>query len=384
MNTENTRYETDLGMILSAYGPLYSEQYHPSLQQWKAIRAITSCRTNALGGHITECDHCGHRSQAYNSCRNKHCPKCQFLRQEKWADHLKSRILPVKHFHFVFTIPQSLHSMFYLNQKICYDLLFKAAWRTINKSVSSRSCGKMQTAAVAMLHTWTQTLTYHPHIHMLVPAGALTEDQMEWIPNRKQFFAPVKVTGAIFRGILLSLLKNAIKAENIKLPENHSWESIKKLLYVNRWIVFAQKPLGGVNAVINYLGKYTHRVAISNARIIGVENDEVRFTYKDSRCVGINKTMKLPAMEFIRRFLMHILPENFYKIRYFGIMASIHASTLKQDCVSLIGIMSDPPQFEGMPAEEIYRITTGKNPSICPICQLGRLIRIAKLPVFTG
>jgi len=384
VNTENTRQPLELAHILKQFGDQYCDKYNPCSQQIKALRAITSCRTSSLGGHASQCNHCGYQAQAYNSCRNKHCPKCQYLKQEKWVDKLKDRLLPVKHFHFVFTIPEELHTLFYINQAYCYKTLFTAAWMAVNKAATNPRFGEVRTGAVAVLHTWTQTLNYHPHIHMLVPTGGISEDQVEWIGSRKNFFVPIKVVGLIFRGCLCQQLEKAINAGDITTPENQSWKQLKKQIYAKDWIIYAQKPMGGVNSVLNYLGRYAHRVAISNSRISDMREDQVTFRYQDNKNHGVHKTMTLDAVEFIRRFMMHILPNNFYKIRYFGIMAAVNTKTLREQCLALIGKMNDLARFIGLSESEAYRIITGKDNLKCPQCNTGMMIIFKKIPLPFG
>lgn len=380
MNPENTRKPLELGHILTQYGDRYCKQYNPCTHQRKAITAITSCRTSAMGGHASQCNHCGYRSQAYNSCRNKHCPKCQFIKQEKWVDKLKERLLPVKHFHFVFTIPDALHTIFYINQAQCYSILFAAAWMAIRKAAANPRFSGAQTGGVALLHTWTQTLNYHPHIHMLVPSGGISEDHMEWIANRRNFFAPSKVLGLIFRGCLCSLLEKGINAGKITIPESESWSQIKGQLYSKNWIIYAQKPIGGVNGVLNYLGRYAHRVAITNSRISEMSEDQVSFRYQDNKNHGERKIMTLQAVEFIRRFMMHILPDNFYKIRYYGIMAAVNTKTIREQCLALIGKINGLARFVGLSDADVYRFITGKDNLHCPQCNDGIMIVFWKIP----
>jgi hypothetical protein len=238
-----------------------------------------------------------------------------------------------------------------------------------------------QTGAVALLHTWSQTLMYHPHIHMIVPAGGLSEDNMEWISSGIKFFVPIKVIGKIFRGILCRYIETGIKEGDIKLPENQNWEKFKNQLYEKNWIIYAQKPLGGVNSVLQYLGRYSHRVAIANSRIIQVEQGNVSFCYKDNKNHGFQKSMTIPALEFIRRFMQHILPDNFYKIRYYGIMAAVHTQTLMEQCLALLGKVNAMPVLEGLSAMEAYREITGKDPFQCPACRKGRMMILQRIPV---
>ena len=381
VKAENSRQSFELAHILEQFGEQYCNQYHPCLQQRKALKAITSCRTHAIGGHSSRCNECGFETQAYNSCRNKHCPKCQYIKQEKWVDKLKGRMLPVRHFHFVFTIPKALHTLFYINQKNCYNILFTAAWTAVSKaSVNPRFVGA-HTGAVAVLHTWTQTLNYHPHIHLVVPAGGLSEDQVEWIRSGNKFFIPIKVVSKIFRGVICRQLENSINSGEIALPQDRSWQQLKAQLYAKNWIIYAQKPMGGVNSVIKYLGRYTHRVAITNSRIADVKTAEVSFRYKDNKDHGIKKIMTLSSIEFIRRFMQHILPDNFYKIRYYGILASVHARTLKEQSLSLIGKMISLSLFEGLSDAEVYRKISGKDNMKCPVCKSGIMTIFLAIPI---
>ena len=379
--SENSRKSLELAQILERHADQYCDRYNPCLQQRKAITAITSCRTSAMGGHASECSHCGYQSQAYNSCRNKHCPKCQFIKQEKWVDKLKERLLPVKHFHFVFTIPDVLHTMFYINQVQCYNILFAAAWMSIRKAAANPRFTGTQTGGVALLHTWTQTLNYHPHIHILVPAGGISEDHVEWIASRKNFFAPVKMISKIFRGSLCDLLGKGINAGEITLPDNESWHQLKDQLYSKSWIIYAQKPMGGVNNVVNYLGRYAHRVAITNSRILEMSKNQVSFRYQDNKDHGVHKTMTLHPVEFIRRFMMHILPDNFYKIRYLGILAAVNTRTIKEQCLALIGKMNDLARFVGLSEAEVYRVITGNDNLKCPQCDAGIMIMFRNIPL---
>ena len=378
---ENKRHPHELAQILREYGQQYGMQYNLCAHQQKTMNAIIDCRTNALGGHTARCNSCGFEMQAYNSCRNKHCPKCQFIKQEQWIDKLKGRLLPVRHFHLVFTVPDTLHNIFYINQRYCYNALFSAAWQSVQKTAKNHSFLGAQAGAVALLHTWSQTLMYHPHIHMIVPAGGLSEDHMEWIKSGTKFFVPIKVIGKIFRDILCHYIETGIMEGNIKLPDNQNWERLKNQLYEKNWIIYAQKPLSGVNSVLQYLGRYSHRVAIANSRIVQIEKDNVSFSYKDNRNHGIQKIMTIPALEFIRRFMQHILPDNFYKIRYYGIMAAIHTRTLLEQCLDLLGKVSYMPILDGLSVMEAYRKITGKEPFLCPECKKGIMMMLRKIPV---
>jgi len=222
---------------------------------------------------------------------------------------------------------------------------------------------------------------YHPHIHMIVPAGGLSEDNIEWINSRVKFFIPIKVIGKIYRGILCRCIEKGIKDGNINLPENFNWKEIKNQLYAKKWIIYAQKPLGGVNSVLQYLGRYAHRVAITNNRIMQIKQGNVSFRYKDNNNHGLQKSMTIPALEFIRRFMQHILPDNFYKIRYFGIMAPINTQTLREQCLALLGKVNIMPVLDGLSAMEAYREVTGKDPFQCPECINGRMMIMQRIPI---
>lgn len=380
-SVENKRHTYELAHILEQFGEQYHKQYNSCFEQQKAMKAIISCRTSAMKGHIARCNNCGFEKQAYNSCRNKHCPKCQFIKQEKWVDKLKGRLLPTRHFHLVFTIPQELNSIFYINQRYCYSELFSAAWQAVHKATANPRFLGAQTGAVALLHTWTQTLMYHPHIHMIVPAGGLSEDQVEWVSSGNKFFVPIKVIGKIFRGILCRCIEKGIKNGDIKLPQNFNWAKLKNKLYEKNWIIYAQKPLGGVNSVLQYLGRYAHRVAISNSRIVELKAGNVSFRYKDNRNNGVQKIMTIQSVEFIRRFLQHILPDNFYKIRYYGILASVHAHSLREQCLALIGKTTFLSKLEGLSVMEVYMKITGKDAALCPCCKKGRMEIVYRIPI---
>ncbi len=336
------RKDIELADIFREHGSTYQRQYSLWPQHQKAMGPIIQCRTRALGGHLD--------------------------------------LPPVKHFHLVFTIPPALSRMFYLNQRTAYGLLFKAAGESVSKCALNPNYLGGQMGAVAILHTWTQTLVYHPHIHMIVPAGGLSEDGMEWIGSKASFFLPVKMLSRVFRGVLIRLMDKAAQQGLLKLPDEYpDFATIKNKCYEKNWVVYCQKPFANHQRLLEYLGSYTHRVAISNNRIKALDGGKVRFSYKDNRCGGTHKHMTLNAHEFIRRFLTHVLPGGFYKIRYFGFMAMCNAPTKLAACFDLIDKPSYIPQLEGLSALEIWRLITGRDPLRCPKCQTG-YIRPKKLP----
>lgn len=347
--------------------------------QKSTIKSIISCRTSELGGHLNQCDNCSHKKQAYNSCRNRHCPKCQFVKKAKWVDKLSGNLPPVKYFHLVFTIPDCLNKLFYLNQKEAYSILFQSAGKALTQCAENNTYLGAKAGAVGILHTWGQTLVYHPHIHMIVPAGGLSEDGAEWIHSNKKFLLPVKVLSAIFRGIMCRSIEKAIEKQKIKLPEDYKdFKTLKDLCYKKQWVVYSEKPFANPDNLINYLGNYTHRVAISNQRIISHKEGKVTFTYKDYKAAGLRKVMTLDEDEFIRRFLQHVLPSGFSKIRYFGFMALRHLQVNIEKCISLLEKEVFIPQLVGLNALEVYRHLFKKDPICCPKCKKGKLIPIAK------
>jgi hypothetical protein len=378
---ENRIYPLELADILREGIDRYGQKYTFCYVQEKAVLDICNCRSKEAGGHIQQCNQCGYYKQSYNSCRNRHCPKCQYVKQEQWVDKLANTLIPAKYFHLVFTIPKELHGLFYINQRIGYNILFKASSLAFQKAGSNPQFLGAQTGALAVLHTWTQTLCYHPHIHMLAPAGGLSDDGIEWKNVKNKFFLPTKVLSRIFRGVIVRLLEESLSKGEIKLPERTlCFDKLKNHLYLKDWNVYLKKSFRGINSVLKYLGRYTHRVAISNSRLISFSEDKVSFWYKDNKDKGKRKVMALESDEFIRRFLQHILPDNFYKIRYIGILAMANAKTKKEQCISLIDIQMFLPIMEGLNAMEILGILTKKDFISCPKCQQGIMRVKARKP----
>ncbi len=336
--TENKRHQLEVADVVQVCLQELQSKYNLASNQVKALNDILRCRTKELGGHINCCNVCDFTKHSYNSCRNRHCPKCQYVKQQQWVDKLKGRLIPSEYFHIVFTIPEQLNTLFYINQEICYTLLMQSAWEALQNAGRNPKFLGADVGAVAVLHTWGQTLVYHPHVHMIVPAGGLSEDQMEWIPSSKKFFVPIKAISAMFRGILVRKLKKLIDKEQLKLPEEFiNFETLKKSLYRKTWNVYSKKAFAAASSVLEYLGRYTHRVAISNTRLISMENGKVNFSYRDYRKSGRYFKMGLSSLEFVRRFSQHILPSGFYKIRYMGILATVHIHTKREQAITLVG-----------------------------------------------
>jgi hypothetical protein len=370
--SENTRQKIEVADIINSCQEEIAATLPLCGVQIKAIKDILKCRTAAAGGHISYCNHCDHSQQAYNSCGNRHCPKCQFVKQHQWIDKLTSRLMPGRYFHIVFTLPQELKSLFYINQRACYSLLFRSASEALQNAGRNPAFLSADVGALCVLHTWGQTLTYHPHIHMLVPAGGLSTDGIEWVKSPKKFFVPVKALSAMFRGILVRDLEASIAKEELKLPACFpDFKVLKDILYSKNWHVYSKKAFGGINSVLNYLGRYTHRVAISNSRLVKLSDQQVTFRYKDYRTGQQQKLMTLTDIEFVRRFLQHILPNGLCKIRYVGILATVHISGKREPAISLIGKTMWLSTLESLSAYEVLRTLMGKDPAICPVCKIG-------------
>jgi len=372
--TENRPHKYELADILREHADTYLTEHSLCPVQLKAMKAIMACRTAQMKGHLSQCNNCGHAEQSYNSCRNRHCNKCQFIRQTLWADKLRSKLLPGKYFHLVFTVPDSLNPLFYLNQQLCYSLLFKVAWSALKDLCNNPRFLGAQTGAVAVLHTWSSTLIYHPHIHLLVPAGGLSEDGMEWVKAKNNFLVPVKVLSKIYRARFCNQLKSLIQNNTLRLPNGTDVNTLLQDLFNKSWVVYAKETGKTVDQALEYLARYTNRVAISNERITNIKNSKVSFRYKDPKTGKYNREMTLEANEFIRRFMYHILPCGFYKIRYFGILASINSNTKKEQVLALIFQPQSVSELDGLNAYEAFRYITGNDPSICVKCKTGRMI----------
>ena len=303
----------ELADIFRAHGESYRRAHPLPVSHLKIMQAVERCRTAALGGHLEQCDSCGYERPAYNSCRNRHCPKCQSLAKAKWLDKQKSELLPVGYFHLVFTLPHELNALILTNRKILLSHLFKTVSETLVDFGRTRLGG--QIGLITVLHTWEQTLLDHFHLHCLVPAGALSFDQKHWRPARQNFLFPVKALSLVFRGKFLDLLKKAFARNKLlfvgqtaSLADSVAFNLLIDALQKKPWTVYAKKPFGSPIYVLDYLGRYIHRVALSNDRIVSAYNGAVTFSYRDRKNHDRKKTMTLNAHEFIRRFLLHVIP----------------------------------------------------------------------------
>jgi hypothetical protein len=321
----------ELGDIFRLHGPTYLTTFGDSLshEQKKALRAIAVCRTAALGGHVEQCDQCGYRQISYCSCRNRHCPKCHGQARARWLEQRAAELLPVEYFHVVFTLPQLLAPLALQNQRLVYGLLFRAAAETLLQIAADPRHLGARLGFLAVLHTWGQNLYHHPHLHCVVPGGGIAPDQSRWISCRRQFLFPVKVLSRLFRAKFVAYLKTAFRdgklgfhGELKSLGEKRNFVEWLSRVAGTEWVVYAKPPFGGPRQVLKYLARYTHRVAISNQRLVSLEDGRVTFRWKNYARAGELATMTLPAEEFIRRFLLHVLPSGFVKVRHFGFLAN--------------------------------------------------------------
>lgn len=353
----------ELQDIFAAHGQDYAETHRLTLVQLKALRDITACRTEDMGFHTDICPHCGYERITYNSCRNRHCPKCQTFTKEQWLEKQRQNLLDVSYFHAVFTVPAELNSVFMAHPEQMYNLLFKASAETVRQLCSQEKYLGAIPGMTAVLHTWGQNLCYHPHVHMLITGGGLTPYQT-WKSTGDKFFLPVRVMSAVFRGKLMDGLKSLDFAEVDA--------SLIDSCYSIDWNVYCKPPFENARKVLDYLGRYTHRVAISNSRIEALTDGKVTFRYRDYADGNTEKRMTLSADEFIRRFLLHILPKGLRKIRHYGLFASRNKFTRLRVCRWLTRSAEPAPPLT---TRELLVKLFGPDFDLCPHCRIGRFSR---------
>jgi Putative transposase/Transposase zinc-binding domain len=355
---------------------------HVSLDQLKVMSAIERCRTAALGGHVARCEDCSHTLIAYNSCRNRHCPKCQGAAAREWLAEREAELLPVPYFHVVYTLPAELRGIAYQNKAVVYDLLFKAsAETTLTIAADPKHLGA-RIGFIAVLHTWGSALLHHPHVHMIVPGGGFSLDRSKWIACRPRYFLTVEVLSALFRRLFLEMLCAAHAAGQLQffgnhaaLADNKAFKSFLAPLHKINWVVYAKEPFAGPKQVLRYLSRYTHRIAISNRRLISADENGVTFKYKDYRLDGSARytTMTLATDEFIRRFLLHVLPKRFHRIRHYGLLASGNRAANLGRARELLAVPS--PSKQPDTPEAVATDEQRVLPCPCPCCG-GRMIII--------
>jgi hypothetical protein len=385
--------------VVRAHGEQYCHARSPSAAQRKVLGHLETCRTAVLGGHLDECPDCAHQRPSYNSCRDRHCPKCQGPRRAEWLAGRLTRLVPTRHFHVVFTLPDELRPLVLGNKRLLYGLLFKAASQTLKELAADPKHLGAQLGFTAVLHTWGQKLGAHPHLHCVVTGGGLTKDGKRWVRKGRAFLLPVPVLSKLFRGKFLDGLQRAWQRGQLRLggttaelADPHAWAGLRDRLYRQKWVVYAKRPFGGPKQVFAYLGRYTHRVAITNHRLEDISDGAVRFSYRDYADDGRKKTLQLTAMEFLRRFLLHTLPKGFVRIRHYGLYAGSNVKTKLAAAQALHApedSVSDPSGYmllalsPSAPWWDRFLALTGIDVMVCPHCG-GRLVRRQTLTAATS
>ena len=386
------RPKLEVADVFRRYGPAYRQQYADSLSrgQRRVMSAIELCRTAALGGHLEQCDSCGHQRPAYHSCRNRHCPKCQSLARAQWLQDRQAELLPTEYFHVVFTVPEQIAVLAYQNKEVVYGILFRAVAETLRTIAADPKHLGAEIGFLAVLHSWGQNLLFHPHLHCVIPGGGIGPDGQRWIACRPRFFLPVRVLSCLFRRLFLDHLQDAFDQGQLqffssleRLRDRNAFLQYLAPLRRIKWVVYAKPPFGGPEQVLNYLGRYTHRVAISNNRLLDIDNGKVTFCWKDYRDHDRQKIMTLDADEFIRRFLLHVLPDGFQRIRHYGFLCHRYRQGKLALCRQLLGVPSTgivPPKAQP-DYRDLYEKLTGRSLRDCPVCHTGHMVAIAVLPV---
>jgi hypothetical protein len=349
-----------------------------SAAERRVLDDIAACRTAARGGHVQRCDRCGHQRIAYNSCRNRHCPKCQETARADWTVEREREVLPVEYYHVVFTIPHELAGIALQNKRLVYDLLFQASAETLGTIARDPKHLGAEIGVLSVLHTWGQTLEHHPHVHCLVPGGGLSPDGTRWIACRPGFFLPVRVLSRLFRGKFLHRLRAAFERGELAfhgrlagLQDQAAFRALLAAVYAKTWRVYARPPFGRPELVLRYLARYTHRVAISNARLIALRGGRVTFWWKDYRHRGRSRKMTLSAVQFLRRFLLHLLPKGFIRVRTYGLLANRHRRAKLAQCRWAIAHAGVSTADE--PLANIGTAAANDELGQCPVCRKGRM-----------
>jgi hypothetical protein len=372
------RPRLELADILEEYAP---PPVSLGRDRRRAIRDIVLCRTPILGGHLQVCDQCGRERPFYNSCRNRHCPKCQSLDQARWVAAQGRHLLPVPYFHVVFTVPPALHPLFLHDRRQSFQMLFAAAWEALN-DVCRRRMGATP-AAVAVLHTWTQTLRFHPHLHCIVTGGGLSLDRRRWIAARSNYFLPVRVLSKVFRGKLLERFETALLSSVLHTPVPIGRQRLRQAASTP-WVVYSKAPMAGPEQVLRYLGRYTHRIALGNERIVDFQDGHVTFRYRNRRRGNRAQLLTLPAPQFVQLFLLHVLPSRFVRIRHYGLLANGQRTALLARAREQLGSPAPPePDKTSTTWQDLYRRLTGRDPNLCPYCERGALHVVAVIPALS-
>ena len=373
--------------VFRRYGEAYRRAHALPASALQVMQAIEACRTAALGGHLEHCDECAFERPAYNSCGNRHCPKCQALAKARWLEARERELLPVEYFHTVFTLPHALNPVALSNKRAVYNILFRAAAETLGEFGRDPRHGLGgKIGFTAILHTWDQKLLDHIHLHCLIPGGALSPDGQRWTPARRGFLFPVKALSAVFRGKFLAYIDKAFAAGHLQFPGKtaphgtpEGFRQLLRPLWDTPWVVYTKSSFPEPANVLDYLARYTHRVAISNHRITHVADGTVTFSYRDRKNQGAKKTLTLDAPEFIRRFLLHVVPKAFARIRHFGFLASRSKATDLARCRQLLRLAPAPPLPPRKTARELLLHLTGSDLTLCPRCRRGTMRFFAPL-----
>jgi hypothetical protein len=391
--TARPRERWEVGDIVQRYGAAHGATHRCSADQRRVLRDLAQCRTAALGGHLEQCAACGSARPVYNSCRNRHCPKCESMAQAAWRDAQQALLLPIPYFHVVFTVPHELNALIRANPRRGYAILFQAATATLKTFARDPRHLGAELGVTAVLHTWSQTLVDHVHLHCIVTGGGLHPDGTRWRHSKgRRYLFPVKALAALFRGKFLARLVAAHRrrtlvfaGQSAALAEPLAWQQLLTQLRAKAWYVYAKAPFAGPRQVLNYLARYTHRIAISNERIVAVEDDHVRFRYKDYAAGNLVKELRVDASEFLRRFLLHVVPRGFMRVRHYGLLANRHRAARLARCRTLLGAAAPPaqPVVAPSPAERIWQLT-GVDILRCPVCGEGPMRRTDRLPPDTS
>jgi hypothetical protein len=382
-----SRPNLELADVFNSLGPdfLQADAQSLSCEQRGALRDIVRCRSAALGGHVEQCNRCGHQQIAYNSCRNRHCPKCQAAARAEWMQERASELLPVEYFHVVFTIPEQLGFLALQNKRVIYGLLFRAASQTLLEIAADKKYLGAVIGFLAVLHTWGQALQHHPHIHCVIPGGGLSADRSRWVSCREGFFLPVKVLSRLFRGKFVAYLKDANQQGRLVfrgrleyLAQSDQFARFLRDVSKTEWVVYAKRPFGGPEQVLKYLARYTHRVAISNQRLVALANGQVTFKWKDYADGNTVKEMTLSVKEFTRRFLLHILPRGFVRIRHFGFLANRCRRERLECCRKLLQHGTNQASLQNAPNDTENQSDSDQQSQLCPACRQGRMITVER------
>jgi len=387
------RPKLEVADVFRRYGEAYREQHGASMStgQRRVMTAIEVCRTAALGGHLERCDQCGHERNAFNSCRDRHCPKCQSLARAQWIEDRQAELLDVPYFHVVFTVPEEMAAIAFQNKEVVYSILFRATAETLKTIAADPKHLGAEIGFFAVLHTWGQNLLHHPHLHCVVPGGGPSPEGDRWVSCRPDFFLSVRVLSRLFRRLFLESLQKAFDSGKLQffgklepLKESSVFARHLAAAKEREWVVYAKRPFAGPEQVLDYVGRYTHRVAISNNRLLDIEDGQIRFQWKDYRGGDQVKTMTLTAEEFIRRFLLHVLPSGFRRIRYYGFLGNRHRQETLARCRRLLGMQAPAKaSLEATPETDYldrYEDLTGRSLRQCPQCQQGNMVLVQILP----